>query len=1035
MGGDSNQMPDHLSLTARSLWGKSDYGTGLEWLPLYAHMHDSALVAGRLWDAWVPPGTRSVVERTLGADSDLAKRLFVFLAGVHDIGKATPGFQSTPCGFSSDAEMNCLVWKPERAGLPIPATIRRGRIPKHPVAGQVILERLLCNEYNCDRRVARSAASVIGCHHGTPPSGRAVLDAWDSYPEAMGFGEAAWEQVQRELVDYLFGISGISSDERHRLFSHFITAPAASLLSGLVIMVDWIASNQVLFPLVPLVQENCASEQADLDNRFLKAWEGLALPPYWQDSSPLPSLGEGLFERRFSFPPGARPYPVQSAALDIALHAEQPGLLVIEAPMGEGKTEAALAAAEVLAIRTGRGGVCVALPTMATTDAMFGRVHRWLDRIPQRGDVPARSIYLAHGKAQLNEEFQGLVGASRGRFGALGQDLKEGGMSEGAVVATWMQGRKRGVLANFVVCTVDQVLMGALQMRHLALRQLALANKVVIIDECHAYDDYMRQYLCDVLEWLGSWRAPVILLSATLPRGQREEMTKAYLRGVAASATSSATRDAKRAGPVRLGRSRRASSHCPSPLFAATSTGSAVEPVGDGGAYPLVTYTSGSEVRSRAVERSGRGMDVTVCLTEDGLDSLVALLADRLEDGGCAGVICGTVARAQDAARALASHFGRDAVHLTHARFIDIDRLDNERRIREMLGPQATKANGRRPQLCIVVGTQVLEQSLDIDFDLLVTDVAPIDLLFQRMGRMHRHRRGEGEGDRPVALRHAKCFVRGIESWNEGLPAFAKGLRSVYEEATMLDALGTMHLTTEEAEAGLSLPEDIARLVQIAYGDDAMRAIPGGWQSYYAESCLRRADHADKKRARARRCLLLPAGTMCRNERTLTDWYVDQVDERGSALVGRDADRGQRAVRDTQETIEVMVLREGHGEVRLLPWIGNPERGVAFGDRIPTETIPDSSVAQVAVQSSLRLPLAMCAYEDLDVLIEELERMDADKVGVWQQSPWLAGRLALFLKEDAAGGFEGDVCGWRLRYTREKGLEAFKPKNHCSTSR
>ena len=101
----------------------------------------------------------------------------------------------------------------------------------------------------------------------------------------------------------------------------------------------------------------------------------------------------------------------------------------------------------------------------------------------------------------------------------------------GVVISDWMCGKKRGMLSSFVVCTIDQVLMGALQMKHLALRQLALANKVVIIDECHAYDMYMRQYLDVVLEWLGSWHVPVILLSATLPAKQKEEMAGRYLAG------------------------------------------------------------------------------------------------------------------------------------------------------------------------------------------------------------------------------------------------------------------------------------------------------------------------------------------------------------------------------------------------------------------------------------------------------------------------------------------------------------------------
>ena len=142
------------------------------------------------------------------------------------------------------------------------------------------------------------------------------------------------------------------------------------------------------------------------------------------------------------------------------------------------------------------------------------------------------------------------------------------------------------MLANFVVCTVDQVLMGALNMKHLSLRQLALANKVVVIDECHAYDLYMRQYLNALLQWLGYWHVPVILLSATLPIAQREEMVGKYLDG------------------------RRLSSH--SDEEASNETGAFVQPSVSVDAYPLITYSSGDTARSIETKPSGHAVNVAV---------------------------------------------------------------------------------------------------------------------------------------------------------------------------------------------------------------------------------------------------------------------------------------------------------------------------------------------------------------------------------------------------------------------------------------
>lgn len=178
-------------------------------------------------------------------------------------------------------------------------------------------------------------------------------------------------------------------------------------------------------------------------------------------------------------------------------------------------------------------------------------------------------------------------------------------------------------------------------------------------------------------------------------------------------------------------------------------------------------------------------MDVS--LIDDSVETLAELLVDRLAGGGCAGVVCDTVGRAQEVERALAARFGDKAVMLDHSRFIDIDRMENERVLRDLLGPQATITNGKRPGLLIVVGTQVLEQSLDIDFDLLITDIAPIDLVLQRLGRTHRHHRGEGECDRPTLLRTATCYVRGIASFGDKGPEFARGLTRVYDYFTAVD--------------------------------------------------------------------------------------------------------------------------------------------------------------------------------------------------------------------------------------------------------
>lgn len=1027
-----------LSREACSLWGKSDYGFQRAWLPLFVHMADSSAVAFRLWDEWFPRSTKRLLSSFIGEGT--ARSFFSFVAAVHDIGKATPAFQSQPCWGPCGGSASSLMWLPESAGLPFPAGSRGSRGPNHAFSGQVILEQYLCDKMIGDTSVkvssdqlkeARCIASIVGCHHGRSQSSADIRDARDIRPSSLGISIEPWHRVQGELIEYSLKLAGLTESDLIQIAQLRVPPQAASVLSGALIMCDWMASNTGAFPLATLPSHEYAyadnqdafdngainlsafflgtTHELDFDYLAKRAecgWTSIGVIPSWS-GNPLGSRDiANLYVARFDFSKPFSPRPIQKAAVEVASALEEPGLMIIEAPMGEGKTEAALAVAEIVARKVGLGGVCVALPTMATTDAMFARVHRWLEHLPHDGINP-QSICLAHGKAKLNEEYQGVSKNAAAYRLDIDRDAVDGasifaGSDSGVVVSDWMCGKKRGMLSNFVVCTVDQVLMGALQMKHVALRQLALANKVVIIDECHAYDMYMRQYLDVVLEWLGSWHVPVILLSATLPAKQKEEMAGRYLAGWTA----------KRKVPTRP--RRRAAVRVP--LL------NSEEPKKDVTAptpcqYPLLTYTRGERIKECAVDGSGKSSEVTLSVMPDDESRLVELLETMLADGGCAGVICDTVTRAQKTAVQLARVFGEDAVTLTHARFIDIDRMENENCLRSMLGPDATIENGQRPYRHIVVGTQVLEQSLDIDFDVLVTDVAPVDLILQRIGRCHRHQRTT----RPPLLVSPHCYVRGITSWSDDGLVFSNGVSNVYAKASLIEALSVCGLTKASASVKLVLPGDIARLVQHAYSDAVGSAVPNAWGALYQKACQARLEENQRKEQRAHCCLLKSAKAMIRDGLSLTDWYFL------SATDKTDADYGPRAVRDTQETVEVMLLQRIDGHIYLLPWIGDSRHGVEFGAEVPVDQVPDSAVAKLAIQSSVRLPLSICSVDRIGRLIEVLEETDSPFVGPWQESPWLQGQLALFLEDGDEGltaqlnlGEDGGL--WMALYARSTGL-------------
>lgn len=1006
-----------LSPTASRLWAKSDGGLNEEWLPLFLHMIDAAHVARMLWDCWVPLGVKDTIARAMGVDCDFAKRVTVLLAGLHDLGKAVPAFQAQPLRHGGVLVENPFIMDLKRRGFGFPqdGEATSNTVPRHAWCSAAFYLRYLHGLPACGSREMKSAAAslatILALHHGSTPNEPVRSRTLNQYASKLGTKDPAWIDARLELIALIEHIAGIQEGDYIRILSSNgmgtagVPANVGVLLTGICIMADWLASNRDFFPLLPMIPstsagralQNGRASLADLEARAQDAFDVIdILPPWCGQCGSFLNISDD-FAVRFGLPAQAFPRPVQIDAVELAGSASRGGLMIIEAPMGEGKTEAALAVAEIFAAQSGRGGVAVALPTMATTDAMFGRVHKWLDGLPQPDGTEARSIYLAHGKSRLNDEFQGIVARSR-RFVRqhYNEPTESGNLAladlmlqrDEVVASDWLFGRKKGMLANFVVCTIDQVLMGALSMKHLALRDLGLANKVLIIDECHAYDAYMQVYLERLLEWLGCWGVPVIMLSATLPEETRRRFVAAYESGVDACTPS----EHARAVDIDV-------------------------PTID--SYPLLTLADGEQVRCCASKPSARSCQVQLACIDDDVDVLVDLIDCASAKGGCIGVICNTVRRAQGVADVLSSKYG-DEVLLTHSRFTDFDRMKRENEIRRLLGANATRSNGIRPDRLIVVGTQVLEQSLDIDFDMLISDIAPVDLVFQRLGRMHRHDRGRD--GRPDGLQEARCYIRGITGWHADGPYLQAGVESIYGKASLFESLASLGLVCSESQVTVDIPADIASTVRTAYSDRRDLLIPDGWQKEYREACDERERKMAIKRIRAEHCLVESAATLLERGHGLGEWCRKADASTGGAA--RDDDWGPRAVRDTEETVEVILLCREDDGLHLLPWIGDEEHGVPRGARVSADTAPSFEEQKVIANSAVRLPLEMCAADKIESLIHELEKRCGALLGAWADAPLLAGSLVLLLERLPDTDYGTLIAGQKISYSKYYGIKS-----------
>lgn len=902
------------------------------WLPLHQHLDDARGVAQRLVDKWLP---RQVVDRIaadLPSGREGVRAVAGWLAAVHDVGKASPAFA---------VQVPLLCDRMGRAGLrtdPLAGVSPARASVRHELVGYLAVQAWLMDSQSIARTQAAALAVVVGSHHGVPPEETQLLSVADS-PELVGAGP--WAQVRAELLARATELCGGVSllDE---LRSSPLTLPSQVLLTGVVIVADWIASSD-LFPLHPVdplgeaigVDEGAAARVSAL--RLDSAWEELALPGPWRAKRLQGDL-DAVLAARFGIPRAAT-RPVQRAAVKVAAVQVRPGMVIVEAPMGEGKTEAALLAAEELAARSGAGGCFIALPTQATSDAMFNRALHWVRALPQSPDGDPHSVYLAHGKATLNDDFVGLCRSVR--YTSVGDDSEP----QDAVAHWWLSGRKKGVLASFVVGTIDQVLFAGLKSKHLMLRHLALAGKVVIIDEVHAYDVYMSQYLDRVLHWLGTYRVPVVLLSATLPVRRRAQLLHSY-------------EDAPE-----------------------------VEQSLD---YPLVSATHGAG--QWPAEASPRGIEVQLEHLTDDLDTLVALLRDRLRDGGCAVVIRNTVTRVQETAERLEAELGAEHVTVNHSRFLSCDRARIDRDLLERFGPPGA----HRPVLHVVVASQVVEQSLDVDFDLVVTDLAPTDLVLQRTGRLHRHVRS-----RPKPVRIPVCVLVGVEDWGAAPVRALAGARRVYGEHMLLRAAALLGPTARQT---ISLPADISPIVQAAYGDGMV--CPPGWATAAAAAQEADRERSEQRRSAAQHFILSPPN----RNRTMIGWVragVGDVDDNAA---------GAAQVRDGEESLEVVVMQsDGAGGFITADWI---ERNK--GQQIPTFGPLPSDLARTLAACTLRLPLALCHPGVVDDVIAALEATQA--FDSFQQQPLLRGQLVLVLDGNRRAIVRHGAAHFRLTYDPKRGL-------------
>lgn len=741
-------------------WGKasalSEEGERFHLLPF--HSLDVAACGHALIE--LPHFSLQSLARELDWPLRQVESLFVLFLALHDLGKFARSFQGLVTDLSPDL---------------VPADCDKPYTKRHDTLGWM----LWCEDFATDSEASFLPdvtnefwgiwlRAVVG-HHGKPPLERESggLVAFDASEHFLRSDRRAARAFVDEVAGWLCPVE-LPTPGRSQLVA---LKRHAWRLAGLAVLADWLGSNQAHFPYCsrPMVLSDYwphAQQQA----RKSVACAGLE----WHAIRHWPHPQQ-LFDYL------ADPTPLQQYAATVELE-DGPQLLLLEDVTGAGKTEAALILSQRLMQQGLAHGLYFALPSMATANQMYQRVGRVYRRLYDPGARP--SLVLSHGARELVEGYRQSVLHASDQPDDRRYQPDEGSAS--AQCNAWLaDNRKKALLADVGVGTLDQALLAVLPARHQSLRLLGLAGKVLLVDEVHAYDPYMLSLLKNLLVAHARQGGSVILLSATLPLDVRDQLLHAYRSGLGCG------------------------------------DGEAL----DDSRYPLAVQ-AGQQLRSHACATRPQVRRVVQIHALHEEEAVLTLIAEQARAGRCIAWIRNTVSDARRAHALLAERMQASDVTLFHSRYAMGDRLEIENDVLARFGKHSSAAQRKGR---VLVGTQVLEQSLDFDVDLMVSDLAPIDLLIQRAGRLQRHARqanGDPAGDGIEQRAAPKLYLLTPEPVDEPkadwyAAMFAKGC-FVYPDAGKLwlgarALLAAGHLVTP-GEAGQ--PGAVRELVEAVYGVD-----------------------------------------------------------------------------------------------------------------------------------------------------------------------------------------------------------------------
>jgi CRISPR-associated endonuclease/helicase Cas3 len=743
---------------------------------------------------------RKKLSSLCGLDEHTFHLWMTFMLGLHDIGKFSHTFQN----LRKDISLNTNVQPVDNGHQ-----LKKLYDIKHDELGSIIYGQFLksyiseiLNDFDSTsdnevelliRLLNRNAQAFMG-HHGKPTEEKAKKEYEELYNTR--FTSTTKEDIKLYTKHWagILNILNIKTPffERRPTIDTKWGIPSWAI-AGFVVLCDWIGSSE------HFKYKKDVTELTEYWNNIALLTATTALNEFGVISA-TPSKHIYSCSELFGFD---SPSPLQKWAEQYLPQSTNPELIIIEDVTGAGKTEAALLVANRLMANGNVDGLFFALPTMATANAMYKRLEKSYKKLFEGNLLP--SLVLSHGASKLSEEFRKAVNLGKHR---LDEDYDKQDRSISSLCTEWLaNSNRKAFLADVGIGTIDQALSSVLYCKFQALRLFGMSRKVLIVDEVHANDPYMHKILEHVLEAQSALGGSVILLSATLPQSMRSELVNAFNKGLY--------------------------HHKPESKYQKVFEPASNSP------YPLITCCNNAETKTYPCKsRPDVCRTVSISLIHR-QEEILSIIEDAVAKGQCVCWVRNSVQDAREAHQMLSSKVDTNLLTLFHARFAMCDRLRIEKDIVANFGKESN-ANQRRGR--VVIATQVVEQSLDIDFDILITDLAPMDALIQRFGREMRHTR-DAEGNR---LLYGEQDKRGMprvyiysppldgEIQSNWYSALFKRAAKVYPNHAVLWRTTTWF----QEHKSITMPDDARVAIETVYYhdlSDVPQALYKSWQDVEGE--------------------------------------------------------------------------------------------------------------------------------------------------------------------------------------------------------